>query len=158
MNLVDLFPEESMILNLEARDKKSAIREMLQRLVERGHLDEETVKKAEKAVLKREGQASTGIGKWLGVPHAKGCGFLGSDLVGVYARATEGLSYESVDGEPVHVLFLVLSTDAGADEHLAVMRRVAALHRDEKSAKYLTQSTNSGSIREIFKEVDEQFS
>ena len=60
MNLVDLFPAASMILNLQARDKKSAIREMLQLLVEQGELDEETIKKAEKAVQKRESQASTG--------------------------------------------------------------------------------------------------
>ena len=157
MNLVDLFPAASMILNLQARDKKSAIREMLQLLVEQGELDEETIKKAEKAVQKRESQASTGIGKWLAVPHAKGCGFV-NGLVGVYARAVEGMAYESVDNEPVQVLFLVLSSEEGAEEHLSVMKRVAALHRDEKSLRYLTRSTDTDSITSIFKEADDQFS
>ncbi len=147
-----------MILNLTARDKKAAIREMLGLLVEQGKLDEETMKKAEKAVQKRESQASTGIGKWLGVPHAKSCSFVDDSLVGVYARCEGGLSYESVDGEPVHVLFLVLSSSKGADENLSIMKRIAALHRDEKSLRYLTTSTDAANITEIFKEADEQFS
>jgi len=157
MNLVDLFPASAMLLNLEARDKKSAIREMLTSLVARGEFDEDTLKKAEKAVHKRESQASTGIGKWLAVPHAKGCAFV-ETLVGVYARSAEGLAYESVDDEPVHVLFLVLSSDDSAPEHLAIMRRVAALHRDEKSLRFLTRAVDAKKITEIFKEADEQFS
>ncbi len=146
-----------MILDLDVRDKKAAIRDMLGLLVEQGKLDEETVKKAEKAVQKRESQASTGIGKCLGVPHAKACGFVENALVGVYARCVTGLPYESVDGEPVHVLFLVLSSEAGADEHLSIMKRIASLHRDEKSLRFMMQSTNTSSITEIFRETDELF-
>ena len=157
MNLVDLFPQGSMVLDLQARDKKSAIREMLQHLVEIGRLEDDVLKKAERAVHKRESQASTGIGKWLGIPHAKGCSAV-DGLIGVYGRSTDGVPFESVDGEPVHVLFLVLSSIEGADDHLAVMKRIAMLHRDEKSLRFLKTATDASPIIEIFKEADEQFS
>lgn len=156
MNLEDLFGVNAMHLSLEAHDKKAAIRELLAQLVTRGVFDEETLKKAERAVHKREAQASTGIGKGLGIPHAKGCAFV-KGLVGVYGRSASGVPFESVDGEPVHVFFLVLSSAEGAESHLAVMRRIATLHRDEKSLRYLAKSTDAHSILGIFRETDEQF-
>ena len=157
MNLVDLFPPSSMLLHLQARDRQSAVREILAAMAERGDLDEDGVKKAERAIQKRESQASTGIGKWLGIPHAKACPFV-DGMIGVYARSEEGIPYESVDGELVHVLFLVLSSVEGADEHLSIMKRIASLHRDEKSLRFLKTSTETEKILEIFREADEQFS
>jgi len=157
MNLVELYPQSSMLLDLQARDKQSANEEMLDHLVGEGKLDQGAIKDALKAIKKREAQASTGIGKGLGVPHAKGCNFI-DGLLGVYARSEEGIPYESVDGEPVHLLFLVLSSVDTAELHLEIMKRVATLHRDEKSLRYLATSDDSKRITEIFREADEQFS
>ena len=157
MNLVELYPPSSMLLDLQARDKQSANEEMLEHLVGQGKLDQGAVKDALKAIRKRETQASTGIGKGLGVPHAKGCNFI-DGLLGVYARSEEGLPYESVDGEPAHLLFLVLSSQETAELHLEIMKRVATLHRDEKSLRYLATSDDPKRITDIFREADEQFS
>ena len=157
MNLVELYPPSSMLLELKARDKQSANEEMLHHLVGEGRLTEGSVKAALKAIRKREAQSSTGIGKGLAVPHAKGCGFI-DGLLGVYARSEEGIPYESVDGEPVHLLFLVLSSDEAADLHLGIMKRVAALHRDEKSLRFLATSTEPKRIIGILREADDQFS
>ena len=156
MNLVELYPPASMLLDLQARDKQSANEEMLEHLVSQGKLDQGAVKDALKAIKKRETQASTGIGKGLGVPHAKGCNFI-DGLLGVYARSEEG-PYESVDGEPAHLLFLVLSSQETVELHLEIMKRVATLHRDEKSLRYLATSDDPKRITDIFREADEQFS
>lgn len=157
MNLVELYPNSSMLLDLQAREKQSANKEMLEYLVSQGRLEKTAVKKVMSAINTRESQASTGIGKGLAVPHAKNCAFV-DGLLGVYARSKEGIPYESVDGEPVHLLFLVLSCGDTAEAHLGIMKRVASLHRDEKSLRFLATSTDLKQITGIFKETDERFS
>lgn len=157
MSLVELFPESSWILNLAARDKKAAVKEMLQRLVDLGKLKEDAAKKAEKAILKRESQGSTAIGKGLALPHAKDCTFL-KEIVGVFARSREGIPFDSVDGGLVHVLFLVVSPQGQADAHMAMMRRIAKLHLDEKTLRFLGSDEKLESLAEIFTEADDSFS
>jgi mannitol/fructose-specific phosphotransferase system IIA component (Ntr-type) len=157
MKLVDLFPQSMMLLDMKARDKKSAIKEMLTHLVSAGKLKEEIARKAEKAVHKREGQGSTGIGKGLAIPHAKGCSFL-DGVQGVFARSRQGIPFESVDGGMVTVLFLVISSEEEADRHLLVMKKVAMLHRDEKTLRFLATSATAEGVTEILKEIDESFS
>lgn len=157
MTLVDLFPRTRWIPDLKARDKKAAIKEMLQHLVSCGDLSAEDAKKAEKAVQKRESQGSTGIGKGLALPHAKGCSFLG-DLLGVFARTREGLPFDAVDGGMVHVLFMVISPESQAAQHMEIMKRIARLHLDEKSLRYLARNEALDMLHEIFKEVDDSFS
>lgn len=154
MTLVELFPESTWILDLKARDKKGAIREMIQRLVDLGRLKEDAARKAEKAVQRREAQGSTAIGKGLALPHAKDCSFL-TEVLGVFARSREGLPFDSVDGELVHVLFLVVSPESKAKEHLDVMKRIAKLLMDEKTLKFLATAENLSSLPEILREVDE---
>ena len=157
MNLVDLYSNSSMLLDLQACDKQSANKEMLEYLVDQGRLQKADIKKALVAINNRESQASTGIGKGLAVPHAKNCSFV-DGLLGVYGRSGEGIPYESVDGELVHLVFLVLSCGDTADDHLGIMKRVASLHRDEKSLRFLATTTDLKQITSIFKETDEQFS
>lgn len=156
MNLVELYSNSSMLLDLQARDKQSANKEMLEHLVGQGKLEKTAIKKVMSAINIRESQASTGIGKGLAVPHAKNCSFV-NGLLGVYARSQDGIPYESVDGEPVHLLFLVLSCKETAESHLSIMKRVASLHRDEKSLRFLATSTDPKQITGIFRETDEQF-
>jgi len=157
MNLVELYSDSSMLLDLQACDKQSANKEMLEYLVDQGRLQKADVKKALVSINNRESQASTGIGKGLAVPHAKNCSFV-DGLLGVYGRSGEGIPYESVDGELVHLVFLVLSCGDTAEDHLDIMKRVASLHRDEKSLRFLATSTDPKQITGIFKETDEQFS
>jgi len=156
MTLVDAFPPDAWIIELQARDKKGAIKEMLQHLVDGGHLQSDAFKKAEKAIQKRESQGSTAIGKGLAIPHAKGCAFV-KEVSGVFARSRVGLPFDSVDGGLVHVLFLILSPQDKASQHAQLMRHVAKLHMDEKTLRYLASSETFDNLPDIFKEVDDHF-
>ena len=156
MNLLEVFSEPYLLVDLEARDKKGAIKEIVRCLVDGGAVDDEVGKKIEKAVNKRESEGSTGIGKGLAIPHAKECPAVDS-MIGIVARSAEGIEYNSIDGSPVHVLFLVVSPENCGDQHMAVMKRIAAMHRDEKNIKFFTTTDRLDSVREIFREVDETF-
>ena len=156
MSLVETFPADRIIRDLVARDKKTAIKEMLQFLVEQGTVAEDVAKKAEKAVQKRESVGSTGIGKGLAIPHAKECAFV-DEVVGVFARSTSGMPFESVDGGLVHVIFLVLSPASHSAQHLDLMKRIALLHREEKTLQYIAKDEKLENLHAIFQEVDDGF-
>jgi PTS system fructose-specific IIC component len=156
MKLVDLLQRSMLIMDLKAKDKKGAIREVVQRLVTQGKVEEEDARKIERMVHKRESQGSTAIGKGLAIPHAKGCPHV-EGTYGVFARSPGGLPFDAVDGGAVHLIFLVVSPEGQAEEHLSIMRKIATLHRDEKTLKFLTATESVESVMEIFKEVDDNF-
>ena len=157
MTLVELFPQPMWITELKARDKKSAIRELLEHLVHQGKLKDDAAKKAEKAIQKRESQGSTAIGKGLAIPHAKNCPFI-KEVLGVFARSREGMHFDAVDGGLVHVFFLVISPEDKAVQHLDIMKRIARLHMDEKTLRFLATDEKLSTLQEIFKEADDSFS
>lgn len=154
MNLLDVFSEPHLLVDLEARDKTSAIQEIIQHLVQNETVDEDTGKKIEKAVNKREAGGTTGIGKGLAIPHSKECNAI-DGVIGVLARSKEGIEYNSIDGGPVHLLFLVVSPESQAEHHLQIMRKIASLHRDEKTIRFFAQTDRIDSVKEILQEIDE---
>ena len=156
MKLTDLLPSSMLIMNLESKDKKGALRELIQKMVHAGRIKDDDVRKVERLVQKRESQGSTGIGKGLAIPHAKECPQV-NEIVGVFARSRDGIPFDAVDGGLVHLLFLVVSPEGLADQHLAIMRKIATLHRDEKTLKFLRTNEGADSVLEIFQEVDDNF-
>ncbi len=157
MKLTDLLPKSRLIMDLRSKDKRGAIRELVQCLVVEGDVKEEDAKKVERLVNKRESQGSTGIGKGLAIPHAKGCQQI-SGIRGVFGRSQSGISFDAVDGGLVHLIFLVVSPENQDEGHLSIMRKIATLHRDEKTLKFLKTNNSVESVLEIFKEVDDNFS
>jgi mannitol/fructose-specific phosphotransferase system IIA component (Ntr-type) len=156
MNLLELLPESRLIMDLNARDQKAAVREIVQHLVTSEVITEDVGKKLEKAVNKREAEGSTAIGKGLAIPHAKECAFL-SEVIAVFARSRTGIQFDSTDGGPVHIVFMVVSPVNYSDTHLAVMKKIATMHRDEKTLKFLRTTDRVESVIEILKEIDEGF-
>ncbi len=156
MKLVELLSRPMVIMDLKAKDKKSAIREVVQVLVSQGAVTEDEGKKVERQVAKREGQGSTGIGKGLAIPHAKGCPQI-AGIRGVFGRSVAGLPFEAVDGGLVHLVFLVVSAPDCVDQHPLIMRKIASLHRDEKTLKFLSVTESVDSVLDIFKEIDDNF-
>ena len=156
MNLLELFPKKHFIMDLKARDQKGAFKEMIEHLVAAEAISDETGKKLERAVNKRESEGSTGIGKGLAIPHAKACKAI-DKLVAVFARSSEGVNFNAVDGEPVNLVFLVCSPLEQADQHLIIMRKIAAMHKDEKTLKFLRTTDKVENIFAILEEIDEDF-
>ena len=156
IQLEELLPLPTLIMDLKAKDKKSAIRELIRRMVDLGKIKEDDLRKVERLVNKREGQGSTAIGKGLAIPHAKSCRHV-TQIHGVYGRSIEGLPFDSVDGGAVFLVFMVISPAGQEDDHLTVMRKIANLHRDGKTLKFLAGTESTDSVVDIFREVDEKF-
>jgi PTS system fructose-specific IIC component len=156
MKLLELFPRQNILLDLKARDTKGTFKEIIAHLEQTGAVTEEVGKKLERAVTKRESEGSTGVGKGLALPHAKGCSFI-SEMIAVYARSKTGVSFNAVVGASAHLVFFVASPVHLADQHLVVMKKIVTLHRDDKTLKFLKTSDKIESVLEILREIDEKF-
>jgi PTS system fructose-specific IIC component/PTS system nitrogen regulatory IIA component len=123
MFLYELFPPELIIVGLESGDKDEAFEEMVDRFcqVERSDAREEILD----ALRDREVKMSTGIQKGIAVPHGK-TDVLGK-MYGVLGISKRGIDYESLDGEPVYVLFMLLSSHKDTEKQLRVLKRLAQL-------------------------------
>jgi fructose-specific phosphotransferase system IIA component len=153
MKLGEIIPEGGILDDLKAVAKEEVIKEMVQALVKAGRIEEANVKKVVKALMDREELGSTGIGAGVAVPHAKHDSV--TDLVGAFGRSKKGINFEALDGEPVHVLFLLLSSKSASGAHLEALAYISRLVRDEKFVKFLKDAKDASAIRELLNEADQ---
>jgi mannitol/fructose-specific phosphotransferase system IIA component (Ntr-type) len=153
MKLSDIIPEGGILDDLKATQKEEVVKEMVLALVKTGKVDEGASKKVIKALMDREELGSTGIGAGVAVPHAKHDSV--NDLVGAFGRSRKGISFEALDGEPVHVLFLLLSSKSASGAHLEALAYISRLVRDEKFVRFMRDAKDVPALRELLKEADE---
>lgn len=145
-----------IIDDLKATDKKSAIQEMVESLVKSGFIKSGNVDQVVTALMDREELGSTGIGRSVAVPHAKDDSV--GELVGAFARSKKGVSFDSLDGEPVHVLFMLLSSRASSDLHLVALAYISRLVREDQFVRFLREAKTKQDILDIFTDSDARLS
>ena len=105
------------------------------------------------AVMKREKLGTTGMGDGVAIPHAKLDGIKG--IVGAFGRSSAGLDFSAVDGESVHVVFLILSSSSKSEPHLNALRKVMSAIRQPNVLKFLRSAKKTKDIEDVFREVEE---
>ena len=154
MKLGDIIPDGGIMDDLKAVEKEEVIKEMVQALVKTGRIDEASSAKVIKALMDREELGSTGIGAGVAVPHAKHDSI--TDLVGAFGRSKKGINFDALDGEPVHILFLLLSSKNASGAHLEALAYISRLVRDEKFVKFLKDAKDVKELRDLLGEADQQ--
>jgi mannitol/fructose-specific phosphotransferase system IIA component (Ntr-type) len=129
---------ESIIPALSATTKEGVIREMVQRLQAAGHCTDCNTDEVVRAILRREQLGSTGIGRNIAIPHTKHSSV--ERLVGTIALSREGVPFESIDGQPVHVLVLLISPQDRPGDHLRALENVVRSMRDDNFVRELRQA------------------
>lgn len=153
MNLLDFVDPKAIIPNLKVDTKEEAIREIVNSLKTARCIPADEAESILAAILKREELGSTGIGKGVAVPHTKHPSV--GELTSTVALAPEGVDFASLDGEPVHILFLVVSPPDRPGEHLRALETITRHLRAEKFCSFLRQSSTAEEIVELLKEADE---
>ena len=120
MKFSDFVSREAIRAELTADDKQGVIREMVQALLDAGRIAADEHDSIVKAILKREELGSTGIGRGVAVPHTKHPSI--DRLVGTVAVSSEGVDFDSLDGEKVHLFFLLISPPDRPGDHLRYWR------------------------------------
>ena len=130
MKFVDFINREAIRTQVEADAKDDVIRGMAGSLREAGKIGDEQFESIVEAILKREELGSTGIGRGVAVPHTKHPSV--GELVGAVAVSEEGVDFDSLDGEKVHLLFLLVSPPDRPGDHLRALENISV----EKLAEY----------------------
>jgi PTS system nitrogen regulatory IIA component len=150
MKILDVLCTEAINVDLKAVDKKGILEELVAPVAETtGANQEEFVK----VLLERERLGSTGIGGGIGIPHGK---FKDLDtlLLG-FGLSRQGVDFESIDGRPTHIFFLLLTPANSAGEHLKLLARISWLLKNEDFKEQLAQSTSPEQVLDIIREKDE---
>jgi fructose-specific phosphotransferase system IIA component len=152
MKFADFVVPEAIRADLAADDKEGVIREMVQALMDAGKIEKDEFESIVKAILKREELGSTGIGRGVAVPHTKHPSV--NKLVGTVAISGEGVDFDSLDGEKVHVFFLLISPPDRPGDHLRALENISRQLRDDTFCRFLKQSKSADDIQQLLEEAD----
>lgn len=128
MKITDLLKKDTVIIDLAATSKTAAIDEMTKKLDVAGRLN--SLDGFREAILKRESQSTTGIGEGIAIPHAKTDAVKTPSIL--FAKSEKGVDYESLDGQPAHLLFMIAASAGANNEHLETLSRLSSLLMDAK--------------------------
>ena len=123
MKFADFICGDAILAQLTATNKEGAIREMVLALSKAGKVEAAEAESIVKAILKREELGSTGIGRGVAVPHTKHPSV--DRLVGTVAVSSQGVDFASLDGEVVHLFFLLVSPPDRPGDHLRALENIS---------------------------------
>jgi len=141
MEIVDLITPKSVIANLRVTSKKQALQELARFAA---GLTGEQERAIFEVLLERERLGTTGVGAGVAIPHGKLPGL--KHLYGVFARLETPIDFESVDEQPVDLIFLLLAPESTGADHLKALARVSRLLRDREMCEKLRGSDTGDAI------------
>ena len=152
MKLCDFVVQAALIPEIPLGSKESAIRLMVAALRQAGSIKASDEDGIVAAILKREELGSTGIGRGVAVPHTKHPSV--DKLIAAIAVSKDGVDFASLDGEPVYVMFLLVSPPDRPGDHLRGLENISRHLRNDKFCKFLRQSKSAQDIWELLQEAD----
>jgi mannitol/fructose-specific phosphotransferase system IIA component (Ntr-type) len=155
MRMSDFVIKEAIIPDLKATTKEGVIRELIESLRASGQFRGGETEDIVKAILKREQLGSTGIGRGVAIPHSKHVTV--ERLIGALGVSKAGINFDSVDGEPVHVLVLLVSPQERPGDHLRALENVARSMRDDGFVRELRAAATRDEIWRLLDEAPLQW-
>ena len=149
--LQELFVPGRIKCHLEAEDKSEIFEELVDFLVTHYGLDcrDDILD----AIIRREAKMSTGIKRGIAIPHAKTA--FTSGVIGVLGISDRGIDYESLDGEPVHMLFLLVSSEEDAGTHLSVLKKIALLVENPEFYREACAAGDPEKVHKVLRSYEE---
>ncbi|MBK0347549.1 PTS sugar transporter subunit IIA [Aerococcaceae bacterium zg-ZJ1578] len=146
MKIQDVLRKDAMILNLTSTSKADVIDEMVTKLVETGYVsDFETFRTG---ILNREALTTTGLGDGIAMPHAKNAAV--NEATVLFAKSATGLDYESLDGQPTDLFFMIAAPEGANDTHLAALAELSQYLMKDGFADRLRQATTPEEVIATF--------
>ena len=153
MKLTDILEQSQVISDLSGRSKRAVMEELCQPLVDTHQgLD---VAQLMEVLVERERLGSTGIGDGIAIPHGKLAGL--PTLLLSFGRSRAGVDFDSLDGKPAHLFFLVVAPDNSAGVHLKALARISRLLKNSNVRQQLMEAGDAQDIYEIIQSQDEEF-
>lgn len=141
MHLGDLISPEAVVPSLKTQSKKQLLQELSVRAARIANLPERDIFDV---LWQREHLGSTGLGHGVAIPHGKLAGL--KRIVGVFARLTEPVDFDAVDGDPVDIVFLLLAPEGAGADHLKALARISRLLREGSAVEKLRASNDAATL------------
>lgn len=152
MKICEVLHKEAILADLKARNKKGILEELVGPVAEIANVHQEDLVKV---LLERERLGSTGIGGGIGIPHGKMKDL--ESLVLGFGLSRKGVDFESLDGKPAHIFFLLVTPENSTGLHLKLLARISRILKNEPFKDRLLGSSDCDEILRIIKEEDEEF-
>ncbi|MDD5450046.1 MAG: PTS sugar transporter subunit IIA [Candidatus Omnitrophica bacterium] len=152
MKIMDFLNEKAVTANLKAQDKEGVIRELVDLLFKAGAIKDK--EELTSTLLARESLGSTGIGQGIGIPHGKSNKV--KELVAAFGLSRKGVKFDSLDGEPVYIFFLLVAPEESAGPHLKALARISRFLKDKYFRDLLKGAKDEKEILKVLKEEDEK--
>jgi fructose-specific phosphotransferase system IIA component len=153
MKVSELLKPEFIIPELKGESKEDIINELIDLFKNDPRVED--IEKVRSAVLDREKVMSTGVGKGFAIPHGKTN--VVKEIVGAFGKIKDGIDYESLDGNPVHLVFLLVGKDNLISTHIKLLSRISRLMNKDDFRHRLTEANTADEIVKLFSDEEEHF-
>ncbi|MGX0494737.1 fructose PTS system EIIBC or EIIC component [Staphylococcus hominis] len=152
MRITELLTKETIAMDLSASDKNGVIDELVNQLDSAGKLSD--IAQFKEAIHNRESQSTTGIGEGIAIPHAKVAAVKSPAIA--FGKSKEGVDYQSLDGQPAHLFFMIAAPEGGAQTHLDALAKLSGILMDDKVRENLLQANSKEEILRIIDDADDE--
>jgi fructose-specific phosphotransferase system IIA component len=153
VKISDILTEDFVVVGLDVSTKEDAINALVDIIAKSDKV--KNANKVREAVLGREKIMTTGVGKGFAVPHGKTDAV--TDIVAAFAVTKKPIDYESLDGEPVRLIFLIVGRDNMVGPHIKLLSRVSKLMNDNNFREKLLNAKTPKEVVELFKTEEEKY-
>lgn len=154
MQVMDFLSKKAIVLDIKATKKEEVIKDLVDALINAGDIEKRHRNKLIDALMARESLGSTAIGQGIAIPHAK------SDcvnkLIAAFGLSKKGVDFDSLDGEPAYIFFLLVAPQDSAGPHLKALARISRLLKDKYFRDSLKASNDDKSVIKIINQEDEK--
>lgn len=154
MQIMDFLVKKAIVADIKSAKKEDVIRELVDALINAGEIEKRSRNKLVEALMGREALGSTAIGQGIAIPHAK------SDcvtrLIAAFGLSKKGVDFDSLDGEPAYIFFLLVAPQDSAGPHLKALARISRLLKDKYFRDSLRACVDDKAIIKILSTEDEK--
>lgn len=151
MKIMDFLKKEAIAVGINASKKKDVIIELVDLLARAYPIKDKSA--LIKAIMNREELGSTGIGQGVGIPHAKSNAV--KELIGALMVSRNGVNFDSLDGEPTHIFFLLVAPEDAAGPHLKALATISRMLKDKFLRDSIIAVKDEGALLTIIKKEDQ---
>lgn len=152
MKLFDFIDQKTIITELKSTDKKNVLEELSLPVSEITQIEH---KELVRVLIERENLGSTGIGNGIGIPHGK-LKSLKTLILGI-GLSRKGVDFDTMDGKPAYLFFLLLTPDNSTDLHLKLLARISKILKNEAFKEKIMRATKPDEVLQLIAGIDEDF-
>ncbi len=152
MKILDVISKETILTDLKSSNKEGVLKELVDPVATVSGLNKEELLTV---LVEREKLGSTGIGGGIGIPHGK-LKNLGQLILG-FGLSRKGIDFESMDGRPTHIFFLLFTPENSTDLHLKLLAKISEILKNEPFKNRLLKAGDRSDVLEIIRGVDKEF-